>query len=183
MKKLAIAVSLLLSTQAMTAEPFGIKAGDKPSKYGELKDFVIRDITPPKPNSGFDIYTAFASEKTGVCKVIAYGKTFKTSVFGETVIKRHEDITSAMDKKYTLGKKYDFVRNGSIWTDPEDYMMGLYKKERSLVSFYQDETDGTNIVVDAVALSRESAFIQVTYEFSNFDECAAEFEASRSDSL
>lgn len=183
MKKLAIAVSLLLSTQVMTAEPFGIKAGDKPSKYGELKNYALKNITPPKPNAGFDIYTAFATEKTGVCKVLAYGKAFDTSVFGEEVVRKYKSITGIMDAKYTLDKEYDFVRQGSLWTEPKYYMMGLYKNERSLISFYQDKTDDTKIIVEAAALSTESAFIKITYEFSNFDECSAEFEAARGDSF
>jgi hypothetical protein len=66
----------------------------------------------------------------------------------------------------------DFLRAGSIWKEPEDWMMGLLKDERTLVAVWEKALPNRihDVVLKAGALSREKGFHKLTYEFDGWNE-------------
>ena len=86
-----------------------------------------------------------------------------------------------MNDKYGSSKKYNYyLRRGSIWNEPRDWMMALQKKERTLVTYWTaDEksnlpSDIKAIALRAFALGSEKGYLKLVYEFPNFGECVKE---------
>ena len=83
-----------------------------------------------------------------------------------------------------MTKRHDFLRSGSIWDEPEDWAMGLYKEERVLQSFWTfspaRSEDGVQAVyLTANALSSSKGYVSLFYEFSNFDQCSKELDKAK----
>lgn len=67
-----------------------------------------------------------------------------------------------------------YLKAGSIWDESRCWMMGLLKKERVLVSFWDVKSTLpnhiTSITLEASALSTEEGYILLTYELEGFEE-------------
>ncbi len=100
------------------------------------------------------------------------------------------DMSSTVAKQievvYGPSKVFDFLKYGSIWKEPNDWMMGLKQKERTLVAFWDDETGAdmsstvANIMLEANATSSSSGYLSLSYEFDNAQVAFDEREASES---
>jgi hypothetical protein len=140
----------------------------------------------PKPHPDFDDYRLIVTPTHGLCKISAWSKSLTTSVYGTELVSKFSSIEDALTAKYGSPRRYDFLRSGSIWDEPRDWMMALVKKERTLVSYWSGE--GRNwpdniqsISVEAVAVGTEHAIIKLDYDFKNSSECI-EWINSRKDS-
>ncbi|MDQ8869225.1 hypothetical protein RFI05_18510 [Acinetobacter baumannii] len=71
---------------------------------------------------------------------------------------------------------YNFLRSKSIWNQPNEWMMGLYKEERTLAATWEpEEPNGVkNIILKAKAKSTNEGYITVAYEFFNTESCYKE---------
>jgi hypothetical protein len=112
------------------------------------------------------------SEK-GLLKVVASSNNIDTNDFGEALKDKFEQIQAGLSKAYGPGKSYDFLQAGSIWNEPQDWMMGLLKHERTLATYWElsaRQDHVTTIALEAVALSREKGYISLGYEFEGFEQ-------------
>ena len=97
----------------------------------------------------------------------------------------YENIRDALVQRYGPGKEFDYVRTGSLWDEPRDFMMGLLRGDRKLQTFWIRDTQPdlpdnvSAIAVQANAANSHEAYINVSYEFSNFERCKAELERSQ----
>lgn len=136
----------------------------------------------PKPHEDFEFYMVVVSPKQGLCKVVGFGNNVSTSVYGTELRSAFNTLEAALISKYGNRKQFDQLRAGSIWDEPKDFMMGMLEKERSLVSFWdQDEgstfTDHiTAITLEAKALRQNVGFIELSYEFENTTACMNELK-------
>ena len=78
----------------------------------------------------------------------------------------------------------DFLLPGSIWSDPNDFMMGLLQKERSLYAVWDktnlsDKNDLITVFLGAQAVDRNSGYIVLEYSFNN--ESVAESDLSQAE--
>lgn len=180
--------------------PFGVEMGlteeQLRKKIPELKkvtDFSFVFTTAPKHFPGTSFYIALISKKSGLCSISAHS-TVKSSVFGDAVREKFSFIQSSLTDKYgPPTRSFDFLRNGSLWTDPEDWMIGLIKKERILASFWTKPEDPSGktslpptlsgIALEATAERISAADITIGYEFANFATCSEELKKSRTDVL
>jgi hypothetical protein len=74
----------------------------------------------------------------------------------------------------------DFLRSGSIWREPEDWMMGLTKKERTLATWWVALSRNgqnvslphqiTGILLDTTGLGPSKGCLFLSYEFQGFAE-------------
>jgi hypothetical protein len=138
----------------------------------------------PKPHSAFESYTLAISPKQGLCKVVAIGVDIRTSVYGAELVSQFDAIEQMVTEKYGRAQRHDFLRSGSIWNEPRDWMMGLLKKERALTTFWTREEIPAlppalgAIELEANALSSEKGYLILSFEFANFDVCSAELKTN-----
>ncbi|HEX8697000.1 MAG TPA: hypothetical protein VF746_31570 [Longimicrobium sp.] len=196
---IAVAALALISAQASAqasnpqaaasteARPFGFRAGatlSSLSSYGiERTDNngIYRVRRAPESHPDFDGFTLVISPSHGLCKVVASSRTVETSAYGDRLKNLYERIRDALHAKYGEGEEFDYLRSGSIWDEPRDWMMGLLREERTLASYWGRDS-GTlpgnlqAIALKAVALSPSSGFLLLNYEFSTFAACKEELD-------
>ncbi len=143
----------------------------------------------PKENDSFEKYALLISPKVGLCQIRALGKDIPADSFGIALKSKFNEIRELLDSIYGKGKESDFLLPGSIWKDPQDWMMSLYKKERALSSTWSQKNDALNknklsqIGLDTRAPTNQSGYILLQYTFSNNSTCDTEEEAEKKSSL
>jgi hypothetical protein len=125
----------------------------------------------------------------GLCKVGGIGRTIQSSSFGTEIHDEFDQLEEALEKRYGKHKAFDFLRAGSIWDDSQDWMMSLAKKERRLAAFWGSEWGSSTpqglqaIALQAHALGPSRGYVNLAYEFENFDKCNTESRAVRDEGL
>ena len=126
--------------------------------------------TAPRAHPDFFEYALFVSPVDGMLKLAAFGRPVDTNDFGSEL--RQEFLRLVKDISITYGKPttYDYLKSGSIWNEPRDWMTGLIKKERVLDAFW----DGTpmsgmvGVEIQASAISSDLGHMTLTYEFDGW---------------
>lgn len=201
---LAIALAIGISqanaqsaTPVIGTGPFGLpmgaslaqlrRVGPVESLAGATASYILKTV--PKPHEAFESYLLIVLDGYGLCKISAIGKTIQSSSQGYEIQSAFRTLETALRAKYGNRKHFDFLTVGSIWNDPEDWMMGLLKKERTLTSYWDDEEGSTftdnirTITLDSVGESTGSAYIVLRYEFDNAKRCLEEVAKKRNSSL
>jgi len=189
-KKLFSFVWVLLAVIPVFAGPFGLEMGmsldEVTAVCGQAPEEAngnFYKVIPPKPHPDFDIYVVEISPTYGVHFIKAIGKTITTSVYGDEIKNTFTKLVGSLDKTYGKGTVYDFLRSGSIWDEPNYWMMGLLKQERYLMAYWEKDTGEPfpgnirNIGLGTKALSTESGYISL--EYYSKDNKAAEEEAKK----
>ena len=191
----SILLALLVSPafargQEASAAPFGIRVGMPYAEVIKLGDpgktpgtFALRKM--PQPHPDFESLIVVASRKHGACKVVAIGNTLSTSAYGDDVRSTFRRLSEALSSKYGAPDlEFDFLRAGSIWNEPRDWMMGLQQEERTLANAWGDPENGKEvgngisvILLQANALSASKGYINVTYDFASATECLKSIQA------
>jgi hypothetical protein len=175
---IAIACCAAIGTAA-SAGPFGIEQGQPLSSLKVLKHVRgnYYTVTVPSPHSNFEAYTVLVTPEDGVCKIAAIGKTLEGDAEGYEARRVYDNLKAGLQAKYGKSKDFDFLHSGSIWNKPNEWAMSLKQKERSLSSFWDQESGSTlppdinSIMLDANAVSSTGTYVNVSYEFSNFSRC------------
>jgi hypothetical protein len=164
-----------------TSGPFGLRRGMTQGQViqivgkdaiRETKGDTIRLNRVPKSHPAFEFYSLIFSPKDGLLKIVAYGNDIRTNSFGEAVHDAFIEIRDAISRTYGQPKfTADHVKAGSIWHEPEDWMMGLLKEERVLSAVWDKQLPNhiQDIVIEASALSSEKGFLKISYEFEGWD--------------
>ncbi len=182
------------SSSASSAEggPFGLTMGLSERSVRSLVRLdtvsgqrgVFRASTLPRPFAGFEWYTLVISPREGLCKVSGVGRDVSTSVFGTEAKSAFERIEELVTEKYGTPRKFDFLRSGSIWDEPRDWMMGLLRQERVLAAYWSADVGSSlpshiaSIGLEMQALSTDKAYARLGFEFSNFAACSAELKTN-----
>ena len=187
---LVVLISLIITSA--DAGPFGLSMGAKKSTFTGLENLekdLYKIKNAPKPHSHFQYYVLKIGDKSGLCAIRAIGKTIDTNRYGTKLKSEFEEMKELLTKKYKKGKTYDFLRSGSIWNEPEDFMTGLTKKERYLAAIWDAKEESKlpsnlkNVSLNAAGLNTEKGVIILEYNFSNIDQCKKEHEAIDADAL
>jgi len=177
------------------AGPLGLEMGqslDTLNKQMTLKkerDYVYSTKTTPRPHPDFEAYQLILTPEHGLCKVGAISKTFTTSVYGEGIRNKFNELESALSEKYGASDRNDFLKSGSIWDDARDWMMALRKDERVLVSFWHSSDtqklpdNVASIQLEAKALNTNSGWISLQYEFLSASDCFDAMKKKRGSNL
>ena len=143
----------------------------------------------PKGNSKLVNYELLITPVSGLCRILGYTELIQTNSFGDQIKSKFEFFETALNKKYGVGDRYDYVKYGSIWDDNKYWMMGLLEKERTLATLYNEDNSNNlpsymdGIVLRAFARSSSEGVINLNYEFSNSDQCFEEEDAVNTDNL
>jgi hypothetical protein len=197
----------LFASQASVAGPFGFECGMTKEQVIKLvgrdnvkasKDDADTLIlaTAPKAHPEFDTYFLTISPKNGLVRIYAAGKDIQTNRYGDRVKSAFIETQQALISTYGApSEQFDFLNTGSAWEEPEYWMTGLQKEERTLSSYWkrdpkrclvpdpsvcQPALNSNHIVVislHARASSDEVGFLSLGYEFEGFEEYSASKKA------
>jgi hypothetical protein len=175
------------------AGPFGLERGmslkeigGKPKKVAHGK-YKLTNV--PKPYSAFEAYFVQVAPKAGLCWVKAIGKDVRTSSYGVELKNAFSVMEQKLEKAYGKHKTMDALLPGSIWDEPNDWMMGLIEMERVLGAIWE-EGEGSKLPADlqtvgliASPSARDKGYISIEYAFTNEASCEAELAAQEDDAL
>lgn len=179
--------------------PFGLEAG---LTQKNIEDMIGAKLKPlpdsvnlytsdklPKQNADFEMYGLLISPKAGLCQIRALGKNIDTDSYGLALKSKFEELSNSLSSLYGKAETTDLLLAGSIWKEPQDWMMGLNKKERFLSATWKGakETPLKNnidtISIEARANSSSKGYVYLQYSFTNDDVCQAEIEGAKKSSL
>lgn len=177
-----IAVALpILSGQTLQAngtERFGLRMGMEKAEViasvgpnsveKDLGDVLILTTTP-KPDANFVRYVLLVPPEIGLIKVVAISNDVTTHSSGESLRDKFNELRSSLEADY--GKAalvFDFLIPGSNWNEPNDWMMALLNHERIFMANWKPDAEGVSIAEKACAISSQTGYIIMIYEFPNF---------------
>ncbi|MBS0967684.1 hypothetical protein P0E69_09685 [Chimaeribacter arupi] len=179
--------------------PFGLESG---LTKKNIEDMTGEELKPvennpnlytsqslPKNNADFEAYGLLISPKSGLCQIRALGKTIDTDSYGLALQSKYKDLSESLSSIYGNAEKNDFLLSGSIWKDPQDWMMALSKKERFLSAEWKGTSSSplknnlNSISIEARSSRSDKGYIFLQYNFKNIDVCNAEIENSKKSSL
>lgn len=164
--------------QASRAEPFGFRQGMTREEIIDSvgADSVIIDdgdvlvlSSAPKSDPDFPIYAVCVSAESGIAKVVGMSEGITTNSYGESLRNAFVQLRLASEAHY--GKPmavFDFLKTGSIWKQPNDWMAGLLENDRMLLALWAEDPQGVSVAEEARAISPEFGYVTITYEFLNF---------------
>lgn len=195
MKRFAISVLFVFATSVSVASQFGLEQG---ASLEQLRGLItLKEVTPfvystskvPNGHVAFDDYRLLVTPKQGLCKIVAWTPSISSSAYGDGIKTKFSTLFDALTSKYGNSKKFDFLRSGSIWDEPRDWMMGLAKGDRTLNAYWDAEEksalpeDIQSITLQAAAVSSDIGIVSLTYEFKNFGDCSAWIKEQQNSSL
>lgn len=179
----SIAFALLVVQFGIADGPFGLEAGASltqiQNQLGSKNVVKKRDNTynlaiVPKPHPLFKEYYAVIDTKLGLVKISAWTPNIENDAYGSETRSRYNRIKQALINTYGECGEYDFLRAGSIWNQPREWMMSLKTQNRVLVAFWpfpvgaKLKNNINTIMLEAVAFSMDTAAINLGYEFQDF---------------
>jgi hypothetical protein len=193
---LILSLATLFLGQVFASGPFGFEPGMTRDQVIQLvgkqaikesKGDVLVLTTAPKPHSAFESYLVVISPEKGVVKVVAIGNTVQTNGYGQELKDAYTAVVDGATQKYgTPTNSFDFLPSGSMWQEPQYWLMGLLKKDRELQTFWQFKDPVNHITVisvEASAMNSEAGYITCGYEFQGFHDYLTAKKARQNDNF
>jgi hypothetical protein len=180
-----VVLALMMTGAAMAQDdigPFGMHMGMTREQVIQIvgANAVIESggdsltlSTVPKPQPAFHVYALFFSAKDGLLKIVAVADGIKTDGFGKSVRDFFMEIQRANSQTYGQPERTeDSVNVGSTGNEPENWMAGLLKDERTLGTRWDKGLPNRirQIVLQAKAVSTTEGFVALNYEFDGWTE-------------
>jgi hypothetical protein len=194
MKRLAVAfVGAVLHTAAL-AGPFGLEMGmslkDLQAFTTLRPDGLHRFVTKTLPNGHPELadYGLTVTPLHGLCKISASTEVISTGADGVELQSAFDRLHSALTKRYGTSKRHDRLRSDSALSRPDDWMMALLKKDRTLVAYWTGQdirlpNSISVVMLETVAAGTSFGYIYLAYEFKNSSECLDWIQARRATQL
>lgn len=175
--------------------PFGLRLGMTLSELQKLTNleskgnYVYLAKRLPNGHPEIDEYRLVVTPQHGLCKISAWTDAIKSNSYGEQLRQVYKRFFDALSAKYGNSKSFDFLRVGSIWNEPRDFMMGLAKRDRNLASYWEREersnmpSDMTTISLTALAVDGSTGLVEIAYDFGNITACLEWRKNQRDSSL
>ena len=146
--------------------PFGLSLGMKLEDFSEfmpveVAPFKYRLDKPPKPHPAFEFYILQIAPESGLSWIKAIGNDIPTNGFGNSINSAFLEMEGKLKNTYGKCERTDLLLQGSIWNEPQDWMMALVANGR--------DTD--------------SGFIAIEYTLKNNSAAAQEIASSQDDAL
>lgn len=165
--------------------PFGLAMGMTKEMFNgrltQAKTGLYFLDKPPIPHDQFESYVVKIGEKSGLCWIKGIGKSIASNGYGLQLKGEFDEFETKLDKRYGVHERTDFLMPASIWKDPQDWMMGLVKADRYLMSAWKGgktslPNDLSTIALIAQAESSSSGYLALEYSFSNKEACDTEIK-------
>lgn len=178
--------------------PFGFKQGltrdEIESMIGEASTLVPGSKntyvlnTVPKSHSAFENYVAVIGDISGLCAVRGIGKDITTSRHGIQLKTSFNELEATLSELYGSSEKSDFLMPGSIWEEPEDWMMGIKSEERFLFSQWPRKgkvlkNELGSVFLGVRAKSTDTGYLVLEYNFQNKEQCDGESKTAEKGGL
>ncbi len=178
--------------------PFGFKQG---LTRAEVESMMGESLTPlsgskntyllntaPKPHNAFENYVVIIGEVTGLCGVRGIGKDITSSRHGIQLKASFNEMEANLSELYGSNEKTDQLLPGSIWKEPQDWMMGILKEERFLFAQWPRKGQVLKNELDSVSLAArakggDTGYLILEYLFHNHEQCSEESKAAENDAL
>ncbi|WP_369927821.1 hypothetical protein [Leisingera sp. XS_AS12] len=172
----------------VTADPFGIDLqADTPQSLGCKHVEGLNHYCATLPHSHPDMtgYILRYHDELGYCSIMASGKEISTNRFGASLRAQFEAIKEQLSLKYGEPGVSDDLMKGSVWTAPEDWMIGLMKKERYLNALFLpgEESPFEAIRLQTSATGLEKGRVSVLYIGRSLEKCIELEKQDRSNSF
>ena len=170
--------------------PFGISMGLSKSGVESVVGAPLTEVEgqpnlfvttmPPRPHPSFENYVLKILPTAGVCQVRAIGVTIRSSSHGVEIQQAFNDLTTMVGDTYGEYRRVDVLLPGSIWDEPEDWMMALRQNERQLQAVWDEDKGSTlsnevsSIILGTSALSSSEGYLILQYSFENEELCDSE---------
>lgn len=171
--------------------PFGI------AFYAPLTELtVVREIgqgayavEAPTPHPLFGSYLVRATPTLGIVWVKGLGPEIENDNFGNATTAAVDRLAEQLVQRYGKAKNTDFLIQGSIWSDPQDWMSALehneryysYSWERPAAPLLPDDLE--NIFIGAVPTGAHGAQVVLEYASRKLPEAEAELERQMAELL
>jgi hypothetical protein len=194
---LLFSISALAQTNSDRPNPFGFRPGMTEAEIVSAVGKSAIEIktenpemmilkTAPKPNDEFSRYTVIISSSRGLGKVLA-SSSVDSNRSGEQVRDKFKTIKAALIAKYgPPSDDYDFVHQGALWAEDNEFMKALAEGERTLACLWRLELTvlhqqrSTDIALAALGVDSNTASVILTYEFQpEFDAVKKERDAAK----
>lgn len=179
--------------------PFGLESGLTKKNIEDMTGEELKPYEgvpnlytvkfPPKKNTEFEGYGLLISPKSGLCQIRALGKNIDTDSYGLALQSKYKELFDSLSSIYGKLKSTDFLLSGSIWKEPQDWMMALNKKERFLSAQWEESSATplknrlTSVSMEVRANDSSKGYVYLQYDFNNIDACNAEIEEAKKSSL
>ena len=173
--------------------PFGLEMGLKRDEYlgslQEVKPGYYQAAEVPKPHSSFEFHILEFGPSSGLSWIKAIGKTIETNDFGTPIESAFEEMKTKLVKTYGASENISYLMEGSIWSEPRDWMQGLLNGDRVLASRWEAHSHKqlpnhlSSIFLLAGATDTSSGYIAIEYAFENHAAAAEEIAALEDDAL
>lgn len=176
--------------------PFGVAQG---ARLTDFKDPTPIEGAPgyykipqvPQPYPGMEMYSIQATNEHGVCMVKALGANMSSDSFGSNLKSAADKLHDDVEERYGKSKKLDFLMPGSIWSDPQDWMMSLFKGERHYAYLWEKPANADEkiwrhvkaVMVQAAAIDNQKGYVAIEYDFDNNTECDKDLKKSAAKNL
>ena len=170
--------------------PFGLSRGMSRAAIEAAIDSTLQPrndqahlyttATVPRPLERVDFYVLLVLPNAGLCQIRVIGITVNSSSHGVELRNEYLRVRDALQEVYGTFGEADYLRTGSIWDEPEDWMMAVRRRERILQAAWDAEEGSTmrnnvkQILLGVSALNTSSGWITLQYQFDNEEECDAE---------
>ena len=128
----AISILSIATSLPTQAGSFGLCMGmsieqiDPKAKEIAPGKFLTTNV--PKSHSSFEQYIVQIGKENGLCWIKAIDKNVQTSSYGIEIKSEFKSMNSKLSKVYGTSETTDLLLPGSIWNEPNDFMMALIKK-------------------------------------------------------
>lgn len=144
---------------------------------------------PPRPHPAFEFYVLQIAPSSGLSWIKAVGREISTNGFGTSVSSAFAEMEGKLRSTYGNCERTDLLMLGSIWNEPQDWMMGLLKGDRLLASHWELSTGAKlteaieSVFLGASAADTDSGFIAIEYALKNHAAATQEIDAAQDDVL
>ena len=143
-------------------------------------------VEAPSPYPEFESYFVTYHETTGVCGIIAVGKTYEYDKWGSAVKSSYEKLITALSKKYGNVRRFELLIPGSPWDDADEFARSIDKNQRVHQATWEIETEepaSTSQIVLSVDANRSDTSLYIFYGSSDFSKCVTAIEEETEGSL
>ena len=170
-----------------TQGPFGIAMGLSRDHVESVLGISLRELegqpilfsttAVPRSHPSFETYVLKILPTNGVCQVRGIGITIQSSSHGVEIRRAFNELAAMVSDAYGEYEEADFLLRGSIWDEPEDWMMALRRNERQLQAVWEGQAmpnSVASVILGASALSTSDGYLVLQYSFENEELCDAE---------
>ncbi|MGO4411287.1 MULTISPECIES: hypothetical protein [unclassified Brevundimonas] len=171
--------------------PFGIAFGAPLDSLSVLSDLGQGGyiVEAPAPHPLFNRYVVRASPRLGIVWIKGVGAEIENDNFGTVTRGAADRVAEQLSQKYGRPKKTDFLMEGSIWSEVQDWMSALNNNERYYCYNWDAEEgarlpDGVeSIFVGAVPVQGYAAQVVLEYASRTLADAEADLERQMADLL